>query len=168
MYYIGPQKIEDANLVCILSLMQRKGEPTPNAALDQYYVGVLFFVDVLYLQQTDTDSACETNNQAAEEVDKNIKQKLINLIQYNIKRFGIYGGGFGFYAGQLFDKRIKFSDESAAFITVNQPLLRPRVLTISLQDDLDVIVSFVEQYSVHSVLKTRARMKYIAVGMVSH
>jgi hypothetical protein len=144
MYYIGPQQIEDTDVVCVLSLTQCVKEPAQHGILNQYYVGVLFFVDTLYLQQTDIDSAYEDSNQTTEEIDKNIKQKLIYLVQYNIKRFGLYAGGFAFYSGQLFDKEIEFPNGPKTLITVNQPLSEPRVLTISLQDDLNVIVCFIE------------------------
>jgi hypothetical protein len=142
IYCIMPTAITKGMTICVLHLLQRKFINRKDAIPSYEYASSLLYMKLpSYEGEVDRDSlnGSDNVNNRLDPLNIGAKKKIIQLVKDRNQYFDNVHNVF--YEAQLMDRPIKLSEDCKAHITVHQSVAPPYLLSITLRDEFNPLVS---------------------------
>jgi hypothetical protein len=142
IYCIMPEKISENMTICVLSLSQKVIDRKDTSPRYEYASSLLYMKLPFYKRvgNVDTSDNEYDMNGEIEPLSIDTKKKIIHLVEDRNQCFNNTHNNI-FYEGQLMDRPIKLPNGYRAHVLVHQSVAPPYLLSISLQDEFNVLVS---------------------------
>jgi hypothetical protein len=140
IYCITPTVMSRNMTICVLYLMQRKVINRKGTGPRYKYDSSLLYMKLPSYNNFGIHYRKENMNNIITSLDTDVKKKIIQLVKYRNQCFKDKHSS-KFYDGQLMDRPITLSSNCKAHIAVHQSVVSPYLLSITLQDEPNAMVS---------------------------
>jgi hypothetical protein len=143
IYCIMPKEISENMMVCVLSLLQRKIINRKDTEPRYEYSSSLIYMKLPSREREEAFDSHNNNRNVNDEViplNMGVKKEIIQLVKDRNQCFrNVYNNVF--YESQLIDWPITLPDDYKAHVAAHQSVAPPYLLSITLRDEFDALVS---------------------------